>query len=188
MVARPNIPHILPTGDYRQDVDEALYRQGEDMALAFLERMLADKGWRIEDLRPLRIHGDFALISPKGKRIVVDVKVDQQSETSKRFVWERAIAHPDGHEERGWGTSGHVDWVMVVEPHRFGMWPGAILDAHLLREFAESQEARYSERELKAMGWLPISKKNTDGRRALGWAIPKDVLDDVGVIRREFYV
>jgi hypothetical protein len=172
----------LETGNYRKDVNEPKFKLAEEKVIQFFMDEAKDP-WTVVDLRDQRVHGDFMLLNQKdGGRIVLDIKMDQLYPTTRRFAWEKTIEHKDGTEEPGWGTSGHIDFVVyVVDTPRWQAW---MINAHTLQRFMNDLFAENILWTIIGMGYRPFEKKNDDGRRAVGTAIPIRVLEQEGLIHR----
>lgn len=175
---------MLPTGDYQTDVRQPLYQQAEEKVMVAFRSLVEPQGWCVVDRRAYREHGDFWVMN-NDQTLVLDVKCDQYCSTTHRLAWERGVRRRDGSLEPGWATSGHVDYVVFVAPQNWDAW---VLNVPAWTAYVHQQEQHSSSEALQSRGWRSITKWNTDGRCALGWAIPLAELRVAGLIHRKLYL
>ncbi len=170
------------TGDFKADVNDPLFKEGEERMLAWFRQHEASDAWPwlVVDNRDKHREGDFILLPRDGGRdYLIDIKVDQWSVRTGRFAWEEKLVQADGTERPGWGKSPHLDYIVYVMPEAVGaesLWEAWIVDARRLHTHVEHLTAHKSLQSLTGHGWKQFDKHNTDGRRGVGWAIPRQQL------------
>lgn len=170
---------------YRRNVDVAhpLFREAEDRFKDWYEKVLG--GTDLTDVRPLRTYHDFTI----GGMWTVDVKCDQYALQTGRVAWEEEVFHfnpkdaSDITKNPGWGMHDGLDYIVYVFPQGEGTWPAIMVDARVMREaimrLGTSREYNSS---------LKRFAKESDDRTATGFAVDIEWLEEVGAIRRRFYV
>ncbi len=170
------------TGDFKQDVQNDLFKEGEERVLRYLRQREASETWPwlVVDQRDKHREGDFLLLPMHGgDEHLLDVKVDQWSIRTGRFAWEEKLVQADGREYTGWGRSKQLRYVVYVMPQSAdaeGRWEAWIVDAQALRTGMEYYIAHKPLQSLTGHGWKRFDKHNTDGRRGVGWAVPRKQL------------
>jgi hypothetical protein len=177
----PRQPPFVVTGNFKQDVNNPLFQDAENRVLSWLRKQEASASWPwgVIDRRDKHREGDFVLLPLKGgPERLLDVKCDVWSIKTGRFAWEEKLVQADGREYPGWGKS-NLDYVVYVTPQpkdAEGRWEAWIVDAKALRTGMEYYIAHKPLQSLTERGWKQFDKRNTDGRRGVGWAVPRNQL------------